>query len=345
MDSDVRTVRVAVVGATGYSGAELTVLLARHRQAEISSLFSSEGGKSAPFSRLHPALAARSGPGVRPFRLEALLESAPDAVFLATPHETSAELAPNLLERGMSVIDISAAFRLKNPAVFEAAYGFAHPAPQLLTEAVYGLTEWSGDRLLGARLVANPGCYPTSVLLALKPILDLLAPAIPVVCDSKSGTSGAGKKADLAFSFSELSENHKAYGVSGHRHEPEMLQELGLAPGTPFSFVPHLLPIVRGMLSTIHVSFAAPQTAEDLFSRFAAAYAGSPFVSVRPHGEMPDVRSVANTPNAAIGFCLRDGGRRAVLVSVIDNLLKGAASQAVQNFNRVFGFPETEGLE
>lgn len=344
MELDVKTLRVAVVGATGYSGADLTAILSRHPRAELCALFSSEGGKHVAFSGVHPSLSRRRGPDVEPFRWESLVDSDPAAVFLATPHETSAEIAPRLVERGITVIDISAAFRLKDPKVFESTYGFVHPAPELLQTAVYGLPEWAGEALKGARLVANPGCYPTSVLLAVKPILDLLDPAIPVVCDSKSGTSGAGKKADLAFSFSELSENHKAYGVAGHRHEPEMRQELGFASETPFSFVPHLLPIVRGMLSTIHVSFAVPETVESLTQRFQRAYSDSYFVTVRPHGDMPDIRSVALTPNAAIGFCLRDGGRRAVLVSVIDNLLKGAASQAVQNFNRVFGFPETEGL-
>ena len=206
------------------------------------------------------------------------------------------------------------------------------------------MTEWCDGELSGARLVANPGCYPTSVLLALKPLLPLLAPGQAVVCDSKSGVSGAGKKSEVAYSFSELDGNFKAYGVGVHRHEPEMRQGLGLAEDAPFVFVPHLLPTVRGILSTIHVSFDQPVAPETLGRAYAAAYSATPFVSVRPAGELPELKDVVGTPRAEIGFSVLPGGRQAVLVSVIDNLLKGAASQALQNMNRVFGFPETEGL-
>ena len=216
------------------------------------------------------------------------------------------------------------------------------PSPDLLAEAVYGLTEWCGPELRGARLVANPGCYPTSVLLALKPLLPLLDPAASVIADSKSGVSGAGKKSDVAFSFSELAGNFKAYGVGTHRHEPEMRQELGFSADAPFVFVPHLLPVVRGILSTLHVTFRAGVGPSDVAGAYAR-YADAPFVSVRPAGELPDLASVVGTPRAEIGYALLPGGR-AVVVSAIDNLLKGAASQAVQNMNRVFGFPETEGL-
>lgn len=341
-----RKTRVAVLGATGYSGAELCVLLARHPHAEIVSLFFSgkKDSRAVPFARLHPFLGGAAGPDAEPFSEGRLDASRPDVVFLATPNETSAELAPKILESGAKVIDISGAFRLREAADYPKWYGFEHPAPGLLAEAVYGLTEWCGPELAGARLVANPGCYPTSVLLALKPVLPLLAPGEPIVCDSKSGVSGAGKKSDVAYSFSELDGNFKAYGVGVHRHEPEMRQDLGLSPEAPFVFVPHLLPTVRGLLSTLHVAFAKPQTPEALAAAFARAYPAAPFVRVRPAGELPELRDVVGTPRAEIGFALLQGGRRGVLVSVIDNLLKGAASQAVQNMNRVFGHPETEGL-
>ena len=334
-----------MLGATGYSGAELCVLLARHPHAEIVSVFSSgkRDARPVPFARLHPSLGGTAGPDAEPFSEGRLDASRPDVVFLATPNETSAEVAPKILESGAKVIDISGAFRLREAADYPKWYGFEHPAPRLLGEAVYGLTEWCGEELVAARLVANPGCYPTSVLLALKPVLSLLAPGETVVCDSKSGVSGAGKKSDVAYSFGELDGNFKAYGVGVHRHEPEMRQELGLSGDAPFVFVPHLLPVVRGILSTLHVTFREDVGLADIDAAYSR-YVGLPFVSVRPAGELPELRDVVGTPRAEIGFALLPGGRRGVFVSVIDNLLKGAASQAVQNMNRVFGHPETEGL-
>ncbi|HEX7614643.1 MAG TPA: N-acetyl-gamma-glutamyl-phosphate reductase [Thermoanaerobaculia bacterium] len=337
--------RVAVLGAAGYSGAELCVLLARHPHAEIVSVFSSakKETRPVPFARLHPMLGGTAGPEAGPFSHERLVASRPDVVFLATPNETSAGIAPKILESGAKVIDISGAFRLRQAADYPRWYGFEHPAAALLGEAVYGLTEWCGEELAGARLVANPGCYATSVLLALKPLLSFLAPGEPVICDSKSGVSGAGKRSDVAYSFAELDGNFKAYGVGSHRHEPEMRQELGLPGEAPFVFVPHLLPVVRGILSTLYVSFRPGVSPADVAAAYAR-YHGLPFVSVRPAGELPELNDVVGTPRAEIGFVFLPGGRRGVLVSVIDNLLKGAASQALQNMNRMFGHPETEGL-
>jgi N-acetyl-gamma-glutamyl-phosphate reductase len=336
--------RVAVVGATGYSGGELCALLARHPGVEIAAVFSS-GRKdgTVPFGKLHPALGGRSGPDAEPFSVERIAASGAEMAFLATPNETSAEVGPGLLARGIRVVDLAGAFRLRDAAAYPKWYGFAHPAPELLAEAVYGLTEWCGGELSRARLVANPGCYPTSVLLALKPLSSLLDRAQPVICDSKSGVSGAGKKSEVAFSFAELSGNFKAYGVGTHRHEPEMRQEMGLPAEAPFVFVPHLLPAVRGILSTLHVGFPRPVTPEEVAAAFSC-YRSAPFVAVRPAGDLPDLAAVVGTPRCEIGFSVLPGGRRAVVVSVIDNLLKGAASQAVQNMNRVFGFAETEGL-
>ncbi len=336
--------RASVLGATGYSGGELCAILARHPRVSVASVFSSgkKDAKPVPFARLHPSLGGVKGPAAEAFTLEGLSASRPDVVFLATPNETSAGAAVAILALGAKVIDISGAFRLRNAADYPKWYGFPHPSPALLAEAVYGLTEWCGPELSGARIVANPGCYPTSVLLALKPLLSLLEPGAPVIADSKSGVSGAGKKSDLAFSFSELAGNFKAYGVGSHRHEPEMRQELGLSGDAPFVFVPHLLPVVRGILSTLHVAFRAGVSPADVASAYAR-YEDAPFVSVRPAGDLPDLSCVVGTPRAEIGFALLPGNR-GVIVSAIDNLLKGAASQAVQNMNRVFGFPETEGL-
>jgi N-acetyl-gamma-glutamyl-phosphate reductase len=337
---------VSVVGATGYAGSELVALLARHPGARLGGLFSSSGASAVAFGALHRSLHGRFGPHVQPLDVDALLEGGPDVVFLATPNETSAELVPLLLDWApqLRIVDLSGAFRLACANDYPAWYGFPHPRPALLEEAVYGLTEWSGDALATARLVANPGCYPTSVLLALKPILSMLDPDAAVVCDCKSGVSGAGKKTDLAFSFAELSTNFKAYGAGTHRHEPEMREQLGLEQSAPFVFVPHLLPAVRGILSTIHVAFPRPVAGEELAAAYAAAYDGHAFVDVYPAGALPDLNAVVGTPRAAIGFSLLSGGHRAVVVSVIDNLLKGAASQAVQNFNLMFGLDEGVGL-
>lgn len=343
------TQRVSIIGATGYSGAELAALLSRHPGAQVVSLHSSpeKSGKPAravPFASVHPSLGGQRGPDVTPLRLDELLTSKPDVAFLATPNETSAELGPALLDAGVRVVDLAGAFRLKDPAAYPAWYGFPHPRPELLGEAVYGLTELADGALEKARLVANPGCYPTSVLLALKPLKPFLEPGAPIVCDAKSGVSGAGKKSELAYSFAELAGNFKAYGVGTHRHEPEMRQELGFSGEEPFVFVPHLLPVVRGILTTLHVSFAWPMEPEEIAAAYADAYGEAPFVRVRSHGQLPELRDVVGTPRAEIGYTLLQEGRRGVIVSVIDNLLKGAASQAVQNFNRMAGLDEREGL-
>jgi len=330
--------RVSIVGATGYAGAELALILARHRHAKITSLFSSANGATAPVTPSRPDLVAQ------PFVIDKLIESSPSVAFLATPNEVSAELAPKLLDAGIRVIDLSGAFRLRNPADYPAWYGFAHTRPELLAEAVYGLTEFCNGELTNARLVANPGCYPTSILLALRPLTYLIDRSQSVICDSKSGVSGAGKKSDLSWSFAEVAGNFKAYSVGHHRHEPEIRNGLRLGDRAPLVFVPHLLPTIRGILSTMHVAFDKPMTAEEIMSIYESTYANAPLVRVLPHGALPELKNVVNTPRAEIGFTLLQGGRRAVVVSVIDNLLKGAASQAVQNFNRMMGYEEVEGL-
>ena len=338
------TKRVAVVGATGYSGAELVLLLAGHSGATLAGVFSGPDGASAPFPAIHPGLAGRNGPAVRPFQLEALVDSGPEVVFLATPNELSAGLVPELHARNLMAIDLSGAYRLRQAELYPAWYGFTHPAPHLLASAVYGLTEWCDGELACASLVANPGCYATAALLALKPLVPLLDPAQSIVCDAKSGVSGAGKRSELEYSFVELAGNFKAYGVGTHRHEPEIRSQAGIAGATPFFFVPHLLPIPRGILSTLYVAFDATRTENDVAQYYEAAYHDAACVEVLPAGRLPELRQVVGTPRALLGFRLVDGGRRAVIVSVIDNLLKGAASQAVQNFNRMAGFAETEGL-
>ncbi|HSY51381.1 MAG TPA: N-acetyl-gamma-glutamyl-phosphate reductase [Thermoanaerobaculia bacterium] len=330
--------RVAIVGATGYSGAELTAILARHHGVELVALFSSSSTARGPVTPTLPQFIAE------PFTMEALVAASPEIVFLATPNEVSADLAPKLLDLGMRVIDLSGAFRLEEPSMYPTWYGFDHERPGLLGEAIYGLTEYCNGELKKARLVANPGCYPTSILLALRPLTFAIDREQPVICDSKSGVSGAGKKADVNWSFAELFGNFKAYGVGQHRHEPEIRQQLHLGDRAPLVFVAHLLPVHRGILSTMHVGFTHAMTDQQITDAYTRAYANAPFVRVLPPGQLPELKNVVNTPRAEIGFTLLQGGRRAVIVSVIDNLLKGAASQAVQNFNRMCDFPETEAL-
>jgi len=313
--------RVAIAGATGYAGQELVKILGRHKQVEVVAAFSSES-----------------------FSVEKVIAANPDVVFLATPNEVSAEVVPHLLDAGIKVIDLSGAFRLGEPTLYPGWYGFDHARPELLKEAVYGLTELCNGELKKARLVANPGCYPTSVLLALRPLTYLIDRTQPVIVDSKSGVSGAGKKSDVAYSFVELAGNFKAYSVGHHRHEPEIRQGLHLGERATLVFVPHLLPTPRGIYSTMHVGFTNPVTAQELTELYAETYTDQPFVRVLPAGKLPEMKDVVNTPNAEIGFQLLQGGRRAVIVCVIDNLLKGAASQAVQNFNRMCGYAETEGM-
>ena len=315
-------IKAAIAGATGYAGAELVKILDRHPHADVVAEFSSES-----------------------FSLDALKASNAEVVFLATPNEVSAEVAPKVLDLGIKVVDLSGAFRLREAGLYPKWYGFAHERPELLGEAAYGLTEWCNGELKKARLVANPGCYPTSIILALRPLTYMIDRDQPVIIDAKSGVSGAGKKSDLAYSFAELSGNFKAYGVGSHRHEPEIRQGLHLGDKTTLVFVPHLLPTVRGILSTMHVGFTHAVTDEEIAQIFAKTYANSPFVRILKAGQLPEMKDVVNTPRCDIGWKLLQGGRRAVIVSVIDNLLKGAASQAVQNFNRMYGFPETEGLQ
>ena len=312
---------VAVVGGSGYTGGELVKLLERHPHALLAATYGSDS-----------------------FSLDRLAASDAQVVFLATPNEVSAEIAPKILDRGLRVIDLSGAFRLPHPSLYPSWYGFEHSRPQLLNEAVYGLTEWCNGDLAKARLVANPGCYPTSILLALRPLQYLLDREQPVICDSKSGVSGAGKKSDFAWSFAELHDNFKAYSVGKHRHEPEIRHGLHLGDKTALIFVPHLLPTVRGILSTMHIAFSRHVTADEISAMYAESYENAPFVKVLPHGNLPEMKSVVNTPNCQIGFQMLPGAKRAVVVSVIDNLLKGAASQAIQNFNRMCGYDEKEGL-
>ena len=342
-----RTVRAAVLGATGYAGRELLTLLARHPGARVVRLMSSgRSGKAAfPIERAHPALRGRFSVPCVPLDVEDLAASETDVVFLATPHETSLDIVPVLLEAGLRVIDLSGAFRLKDAEAYPRWYGFEHHASAALAEAVYGIPELDAAAIAKARLVSNPGCYATSVILALAPLVrsEWVEVAAGIIADSKSGASGAGRSPSDKLHFPEVNENCRAYGLFKHRHVPEMLQALGLAEGN-FIFTPHLLPVTRGILSTVYVRLNARRTLGQVVSLFAKFYAESPFVRVYEEGALPEIQAVAGTPFADLGFALDESTGRLIVVSALDNLSKGAASQAVQNMNLMFGFPQESGL-
>ena len=333
-------IRAGIYGATGYTGLELVKLLQRHPAADIAFVASqSQAGKS--LRAVFPG-----APGLPLVATEDAPLDAADVVFLCLPHAAAAETAVVALAEGKRVIDLSADFRLRDAATYAHWYAHTHPAPDLLAEAVYGLTEVYRADLPGARLVANPGCYPTSVLLAIRPLLLSDIPlAGPIIADSASGVSGAGRSPALTSHFVEVADNYSPYKIGRvHRHLPEMEQAIGWwragAPALIFS--PHLLPVPRGILSTIYVQLATDLDDAALRARYAAAYADEPFVEVLPKGELASLAHVNYTNRCAIALTLV--GRTLILTSAIDNLIKGAAGQALQNMNVMFGCRETAGL-
>jgi N-acetyl-gamma-glutamyl-phosphate reductase len=349
-------VRAAVLGASGYVGRELLTLLARHPEARVVSLISSSLDAKRPFpiEQVHPALRGRFSIPCLPLDLEGLAgsellaavsASEVDVVFLATPHETSRDVVPILLHSGLRVIDLSGAFRLKDAAAYPRWYGFEHGASQALAQAVYGLPELDQSDIPQAQLLSNPGCYATSVILALAPLLrsGWVDVSAGIIADSKSGASGAGRTPSGKLHFPEVNENCRAYGIFAHRHLPEMLQALAIGE-RDFIFTPHLLPITRGILSTVYVRLNARRTLDQVVSHFRQFYGPSPLVRVYEGGSLPEIQAVANTQYADLGFALDEDTRRLIVVSALDNLGKGAAGQAVQNMNLMFGFPQELGL-
>ena len=342
-----RAARVAVLGATGYAGRELITLLARHPAARLARLMSSgrDGQRYAPVEQSHPALRSISEVPIQPLDIDDLTRSGVELLFLATPHEASLDIAPLLLERGIRAVDLSGAFRLKDAGLYPTWYGFDHNKPEALSEAVYGLPEMNATTIRDARLVANPGCYATSVILALAPLLQagVVNLASGIICDSKSGASGAGRSLRDDLLFSNVNENCSAYGLFKHRHIPEMLQALRLEESS-FTFTPHLLPVTRGILSTIYLRLDRSAAPDDLVRIFGEFYAGAPLVRIYLDGNLPSLQSVAHTPYADIGWALDASTGRLIVVSALDNLGKGAASQAVQNMNLMLGRAQDEGL-
>ncbi len=335
---------VWVVGGTGYSGIEAVGLLRRHPFFRLERVLASPGSQPRDLQAVQPNSTAR-GMRAEPYS-PSLLESPPAAVILALPDRVSADLAPEFLGRGTRVVDLSGAFRVRDRSHYAAHCGFDHPHPGLLDQALYGLAEREAARLPEATLVANPGCYPTAVLLALLPLADsgLLDPRQGVIVDAKSGVTGAGRKVEAAYLFAEVNENLRPYGDLRHRHVPEILQALGFGAGREFLFVPHLLPVSRGLMATSYVRLGPGVGGADLAGAYARAYEGSPFVRILGEGRWPDLQGASRTNRCDIGWIVDSPGRTAVVVSVIDNLIKGAAGQAVQNLNLMYGRPEAEGL-
>ncbi len=323
-------------------------LLVRHPAVKKPMLLRRDGesGGYSDLSEAYPQLAGNGGFPFQSFSWQEMKSAGVDVIFLATPHEFSRELAPEAIAQGFRVIDLSGAWRLKN-AGNRAVYGFAEKPEDaaLDSSAVYGLPELHSEEIKSAALLANPGCYSTSIILALAPwirsgFVDL---EHGIVCDCKSGVSGAGKAPSARTHFVEVDGDFSAYSVFGHRHSGEVLEQLGIGGGS-LQFTPHLLPIPRGILSTIYVKLAGPVSAETLEQSLREFYSGKPWVRVFGSARLPQIKFSLNTNYCDIGFSLSPDGKRAVLVSCLDNLLKGAAGQAVQNMNLMFGLDEKEGL-
>lgn len=334
-------VKVGIVGGTGYTGVELLRLLGQHPHVELRAI-TSRGEAGMAVADMFPSLRGRVGLRfVSP--QDAELEKC-DVVFFATPNGIAMTQARALLEAGTRLIDLAADFRIKNQSEWEKWYGMKHAAPDLIAEAVYGLPEVNREKIRSARLVANPGCYPTAVQLGFLPLMASgLVDTGTLIADAKSGVSGAGRKAEVHTLFAEASDNFKAYGVSGHRHLPEIRQGLSLAAGKAVgvTFVPHLTPMIRGIHATL---YARVLKEADFQALYETRYKSEPFVDVMPFGSHPDTRSVRAANMCRIAVHRPGGGDTLVVLSVIDNLVKGAAGQAVQNMNIMFGFDECAGL-
>lgn len=335
-----KSVNVGVVGATGYAGGELLRLFASHDGVRLVAA-TSDRATGDHVTSYYPNLRGLLDLQFVAPSLDALADC--DVVFFATPHGVAMNMAPDLLQAGKRVIDLSADFRLRDRELWARWYGQPHAAPELLAEAVYGMPEIDRRGFETARLIAAPGCYPTAVVLGLKPLLaaGLIDPS-DLIADAKTGASGAGRTSNPAFGYAEVAESMRAYGVAGHRHVPEIEQTLMAVAGghIDLTFVPHLVPMVRGMEATL---YARLTEAGDPQAVLEAAYVNEPFVDVMPAGQQPATGQVRATNNVGLSVTTT-GSNRVIVVSVIDNLLKGAAGQAVQSFNLMVGFPETTGL-
>ncbi|HPF60058.1 MAG TPA: N-acetyl-gamma-glutamyl-phosphate reductase [Candidatus Competibacteraceae bacterium] len=336
-------IKAGIVGGTGYTGVELLRLLAAHPDVELS-VITSRGEKGTKVGELFPNLRRRTDLAfVEPD--DALLKDC-DVVFFATPNGTAMKSVPMLLEAGVKVIDLAADFRLQLTGEWEQWYGMPHACPDLLTEAVYGLPEVNREAIRGARLVANPGCYPTAVQLGFLPLLEAgVVDPQSLIADAKSGVSGAGRKAEVGILLCEASDNFKAYNVLAHRHLPEIRQGLTSVANSPVTlvFAPHLVPMIRGIHATLYATLT--DSSVDLQALFEQRYASEPFVDVLPPKSHPETRSVRGSNQCRLAVHRPQNGKTVVVLSVIDNLVKGAAGQAVQNMNLMFGLLESTGLD
>ena len=345
------TIKVGIVGGTGYTGVELLRLLSMHPHIEIIAI-TSRGDAGLPVANMFPSLRgfveiAFSDPVTVDL-------NACDVVFFATPHGVAMSQAKALLSANVKIIDLAADFRLADATLFEQWYKIPHSCPDVLANAVYGIPELYRDHIKTAKVIGNPGCYPTTVLLGLAPLFEngLIDFSAPIVADCKSGVSGAGRKAEVASLFAEASDNTKAYALAGHRHHPEIHAQMTKmvsgqlgSPKIDFIFVPHLIPIIRGMLSTIYVKLNEKGQVTDLQSLFEMRYANEQFVDVLPAGQLPETRSVRGSNQLRIAFNKQNNTDYLTLIVVQDNLVKGAAGQAIQNMNIMFGFNENCGLQ
>ncbi len=336
-------VKIGIVGGTGYTGVELLRILASHPDADVRAITS----RGDAGTRVVDMFASLRG------KYDGLVFTAPDAtdlascnvVFFATPHGVAMAQARELVAAGVRIIDLAADFRIRDVALFEKWYKLKHACPEFLEESAYGLPEFHREKIRKARIVGNPGCYPTSMQLGFIPLLEAgIVDTQHLIADCKSGTSGAGRKAEVGLLLAEASDNFKAYGVAGHRHHPETVQELQSRSRTPVElvFTPHLLPMIRGIHSTLYARLTRSDV--DLQALFEQRYAGEPFVDVMPPGSTPDTRSVRASNIARIAVHRPGNGDMVTVLVVEDNLVKGAAGQAVQNMNLMFGLPETAGL-
>jgi len=336
-------IKVGIVGGTGYTGVELLRLLVGHPRVELVAITSrQEAGRGV--AELFPNLRGHLDLAFSEPDVERLAGC--DLVFFATPHGVAQATVPALLARGVKVIDLSADFRIRSVPLWERWYGQTHGCPELVAEAVYGLPEFNRERIRGARLIACPGCYPTSVLLGFLPLLEQgLADITDMIANSASGVSGAGRQASIPNLLTEASDNFKAYGVAGHRHLPEIEQGLADIAGASvaLTFVPHLLPIIRGIHSTLYATLTDPEV--DLQALYEQRYRDEPFVDVLPAGQYPETRTVRGANWVRVAVQQPQGRGKAVVMVVEDNLVKGASGQAVQNLNILFDLPETLGLD
>ncbi len=338
--------KIAIVGSSGYTGGELYRILLHHRQVTVAAV-TSEKSAGKPISDISPHLVALTGLVCEPLDPDTIAKKA-EFIFLALPHVTAQEAAFRFHKLGKKVVDLSADYRLADPALYEKWYEHCHQYPALLKEAVYGLPEVHRERIKKAALIANPGCYPTGAILGLAPLVKKgIVDPTSIIIDSKSGVSGAGRSASLAHHYPEVNEGLMAYKIGTHRHTPEIEQELAGLGGTNIivSFTPHLVPMNRGILTTIYGRFARETNAAQLHALYAEFFKNEPFIRLMPPGQFPNVRNVRGSNFCDIGVYSDARTGRAVIVTAIDNLVKGASGQAVQNMNLMMGFDETEGLK